>query len=88
MWACLALMALDESELNTAETAFAAILEIDRLHFVLHLKDIPSVEGRNAELALYKHQPDVAERTLVQVITHQWKRVVQHLGATRSQNSP
>lgn len=68
MWACLALIALNECELNTAETAFAAIAEIDRLHFVVHLKDIPSAEARNAELALYKHQPDVAERILIQVV--------------------
>lgn len=60
-------MAIDANELNTAESAFAAISEIDRLQFVLHLKDIPTSEGRNAELALYKRQPEVAEKILLQV---------------------
>ncbi|GMH38669.1 hypothetical protein BSKO_06553 [Bryopsis sp. KO-2023] len=66
IWACLAMMALEARELHTAEIAFAAILEIDRLQFVLHMKEIPTQEGRNAELALYKRQPEEAEKILVQ----------------------
>eukprot|EP00803_Ostreobium_quekettii_P011498 evm.model.scf_932.3 EVM.evm.TU.scf_932.3 scf_932:41511-43103(+) len=66
MWACLALMAMEAAELNTAEVAFAAIGEVDRLQFVLHVKDIPTEEGRSAELALYKRRPLEAEAILLQ----------------------
>ena len=35
IWAALAAMAMGAKELNTAEVAFAAIDEVDKLHFVL-----------------------------------------------------
>ena len=35
IWASLAAMAMAAKELNTAEVAFAAIDEVDKLHFVL-----------------------------------------------------
>ncbi len=54
LWACLASMAIDGNELNTAEVAFAAIEEVDKLQFIAHIKEIPSIEGRNAELYLFK----------------------------------
>lgn len=34
MWATLAAMAMASKELHTAETAFAAIDEVDKAHFV------------------------------------------------------
>lgn len=41
MWATLAAMAMAAKELNTAEVAFAAIDEVDKLHFVLKVKVSP-----------------------------------------------
>jgi len=66
LWACLAAMAIQAKELNTAEVAFAAIDEVDKLQYVLHIKDIPTEEGRNAELALFRRRPDEAEAILLQ----------------------
>jgi hypothetical protein len=67
MWATLAAMAMAAKELNTAETAFAAIDEVDKTHFVRKVKQIPTEEGRNAELAVYRRKPDEAESLLMQV---------------------
>ena len=65
LWACLAGMSLHAQHLETAETALAAINEVDKLHYVLYIKDIPSPEGRAAELALYRRNPDeVRERAM------------------------
>jgi len=66
LWACLAAMALNGQELNTAEVAFAAIDEVDKLQYVLYIKDIPSTEGRAAELALFRRRPEEAEQILLQ----------------------
>ena len=65
LWACLAVMALAEKELSTAEVAFAAIDEVHKLQYVLQIKDIPTVEGRNAELALWRRRTDEAEGILL-----------------------
>ncbi len=67
IWASLAAMAMAAKELSTAEVAFAAIDDVDKLHFVLKVKQIPTEEGRNAELALYRRRPDEAEAILIQV---------------------
>lgn len=66
LWTCLAAMAIKASELNIAEVALAAIHEVDKLEFIMHVKRIPTVEGRNAELALYMRRPDEAESILLQ----------------------
>jgi intraflagellar transport protein 80 len=66
LWACLAMMALHGRHLETAEIALAAIDEVDKLHFVLYIQSIPSEEGRNAELALYRGAVDDAEMILLQ----------------------
>merc|ERR1712100_839309 len=66
LWACLAAMALNGQELNTAQVAFAAIDEVDKLQYVLYIKDIPSAEGRAAELALFRRRPEEAESILLQ----------------------
>jgi intraflagellar transport protein 80 len=42
-------------------------LQVDKLQFVLYIKEIPTVEGRNAELALWRRSTDEAEKILVQV---------------------
>mmetsp|Transcript_38252 Transcript_38252/g.94004 ORF Transcript_38252/g.94004 Transcript_38252/m.94004 type:complete len:765 (-) Transcript_38252:162-2456(-) len=66
LWACLAVMALADKELSTAEVAFAAIDEVAKLQYVLTIKEIPTIEGRNAELALWRRRPDEAEAILLQ----------------------
>lgn len=32
--------------------------QVDKLHYILYIKDIPSAVARNAELALFKRNPD------------------------------
>jgi intraflagellar transport protein 80 len=59
-------MAIDGNELNTAEVAFAAIEEVDKLQFIAHIKEIPTVEGRNSELYLFKGMIKEAESVLLQ----------------------
>ena len=46
--------------------AFAAIDEMDKLEYVIHIKQIPTEEGRAAELALFRHRPEEAEAILLQ----------------------
>jgi intraflagellar transport protein 80 len=45
--------------------AFAAIDEVGKLQYVLAIKEIPTVEGRNAELCLWRRRPDEAEHLLL-----------------------
>ncbi|OAJ40437.1 hypothetical protein BDEG_24171 [Batrachochytrium dendrobatidis JEL423] len=65
MWACLAAMSLFGQDLNTAEVSYAAIEEVHKVQYVTYIKDIPSPEGRAAELALMRHQPREAETILI-----------------------
>ena len=46
--------------------AFAAVEEVDKLQFISHIKEIPSAEGRNAELFLFKGMTKEAESLLLQ----------------------
>lgn len=39
---------------------------MDKLEFVQHISRVPSEEGRNAELALYRKAPEEAESILLQ----------------------
>jgi len=66
MWASLAAMAIHGLHLDTAEIALAATKHVDKLHFILYVKEIPSNAGRNAELALYQRRYDEAEKILLQ----------------------
>jgi intraflagellar transport protein 80 len=66
LWAALAALALDGQELETAALALSAIDEYDKLEFVQQLVQIPTVEGRNAELALFRRRPDDAEAICLQ----------------------
>jgi intraflagellar transport protein 80 len=66
LWGCLAGMALHGRHLDTAEIALAALCEVDKVEFVVHMKSIPSEEGRSAALALYRRCPDEAEAILLQ----------------------
>lgn len=67
LWACLAGWAVSAGELNTAEVAFAGCEEVDKLQYMLYIKQLPSREARLAELALYRHNVAEAETILLQV---------------------
>jgi len=66
LWGCLAAMSIHGRNLNVAEVALAALTEVGKLEFILHVKSIPSEEARNAEMALYRRCPDEAEAILLQ----------------------
>ncbi|KAJ3020204.1 Intraflagellar transport protein 80 [Thoreauomyces humboldtii] len=65
LWACLAAMAVFGQDLNTAEVAYAAIDEISKVRYIVYIRDIPSAEGRAAELALLRRRPTEAENILL-----------------------
>jgi hypothetical protein len=69
LWAALASLALAGSRpnLDAAEAALAAIKAVDRLAWVSYVRGLALPERRNAELALYRRQPDEAEGILLQV---------------------
>jgi intraflagellar transport protein 80 len=66
LWAALAVLALQGKNLDAAEIALAAVRAVDKLNWVLHVKDLPLPELRNAELAVYRRQVDEAEGILLQ----------------------
>lgn len=66
LWACLAAMAAYHKQLSTAEVAYAAIDESDKVQFIQHIKELPSKEVRNAEMALFCGQTLDAEGILLQ----------------------
>ncbi len=68
LWACLAGWAVAAGELNTAEVAFAGCEEVDKLQYMLYIKQLPTREARLAELTLYKHNVAEAETILLQVM--------------------
>ncbi|KAI9103258.1 WD40-repeat-containing domain protein [Phlyctochytrium arcticum] len=65
LWACLAAMAVHGQDLHTAELAYAAIDEISKVRYITYIRDIPSSEGRAAELALLRRKPQEAENILL-----------------------
>lgn len=75
MWACLAALAISAGELSTAEAAFAAIDAVDKLQFILRLRELAGAGAAGpagdvviaAELAVYRRQPEEAEAMLIQV---------------------
>mmetsp|Transcript_14243 Transcript_14243/g.37685 ORF Transcript_14243/g.37685 Transcript_14243/m.37685 type:complete len:275 (-) Transcript_14243:572-1396(-) len=56
LWACLAAMAVAGKELHTAEVAYAAIDQVDKLLYMCHIKELPTVEAREAELLLFRRR--------------------------------
>ncbi|KAJ1558255.1 Intraflagellar transport protein 80 [Nowakowskiella sp. JEL0078] len=65
LWACLACMALNGQDLNTAEVAYASIDEIQKVQYICFIRDIPTAEARSAEMALMRKQPKEAENILL-----------------------
>jgi intraflagellar transport protein 80 len=66
LWATLACMALDADQLDTAEVACAAIHEVDKLKYIVTVKEIPAPEIQRAQLMLLKRQHRDAETVLLQ----------------------
>ena len=42
------------------------IIYLSKVEYIQYIKSIPSEEGKQAELALFRHHPDEAERILLQ----------------------
>lgn len=42
------------------------VAQVDKTHYVRKVKQIPTEEGRNAELAVYRRKPEEAEAILLQ----------------------
>ena len=53
LWACLAAMAMKAKDLNTAEVAYSAIEEADKVECISDIKRIASKDVRAAEMALF-----------------------------------
>lgn len=70
VWACLAAMATAYKELNTAEVAYAAINEVDKVQYIHYIKEIPLKEARMAEMALMGGHISDAESILLQSGLH------------------
>ncbi|KAM8954240.1 intraflagellar transport protein 80 homolog [Pelodytes ibericus] len=66
MWSCLAAMAIASKEIPTAEIAYAAIGEIDKVQYINSIKDLPSKESRLAHIQLLSGNFQDAEATLLQ----------------------
>lgn len=66
VWGCLAAMSSYAKELNTAEIAYAAIDMVDKVQYILYIKDIPLKEARAAEMALFCGNSQDAEGILLQ----------------------
>ena len=58
---------MSAGEVDTAEVAFAGCEEVDKLQYMLYIKQLPNKEARLAELALYRHSASEAEGILLQV---------------------
>eukprot|EP01038_Epipyxis_sp_PR26KG_P012029 gene12029-16102_t len=66
MWATLAAIALAKKQLDTVEISLAELNEVAKVEYIQYIKNIPSEEGRQAEIVLYRRQTDDAEKILLQ----------------------
>ncbi|XP_062355287.1 intraflagellar transport protein 80 homolog [Cinclus cinclus] len=66
LWACLAAMAVANGDTATAEIAYAAIGEIDKVQYISSIKDLPSKESRLARMLLFSGNGQEAETLLLQ----------------------
>ena len=58
-------MSINGNDLNTAEVAYAAIDQVQKVQFICKLKGMTKNELRAAEIALLKKQPQEAESILL-----------------------
>ncbi|KAF2978760.1 hypothetical protein EK904_012369, partial [Melospiza melodia maxima] len=66
LWACLAAMAVANKDMSTAEIAYAAIGEIDKVQYINAIKELPSRESRLAHMLLFSGNCQEAETLLLQ----------------------
>ncbi|XP_070365859.1 intraflagellar transport protein 80 homolog isoform X1 [Equus asinus] len=66
MWACLAAMAVANRDMTTAEIAYAAIGEIDKVQYINFIKDLPSKESKMAHILMFSGNMQEAEIVLLQ----------------------
>ena len=52
LWACLAGMSVHAKHLDTAEVAYAAIQEADKVYYIQYIKELPLKEARAAEMSV------------------------------------
>jgi intraflagellar transport protein 80 len=80
-------MSIHAGELNTAEVAYAAIDDVRKVNYICQVKEIPSADGRNAAMALFRRSPREAEGILLSanlvyrcirmwMDLHDWERFV------------
>ncbi|KAM9696733.1 intraflagellar transport protein 80 homolog isoform 2-T4 [Dama dama] len=66
MWACLAAMAVANRDMTTAEIAYAAIGEIDKVQYINSIKNLPSKESKMAHILMFSGNIQEAETVLLQ----------------------
>ena len=83
----LAAMATRAKQLETAEVAYAMINEADKVHYIQYIRELPSKEARNAEMAVLTGNYQDAENILLQagltfraillnIYLHQWEKAL------------
>ncbi|RZF37993.1 hypothetical protein LSTR_LSTR006392 [Laodelphax striatellus] len=88
IWACLAAMAVKAKHLTTAEEAYAAINQVDKVAYIQHIKKIPLPAAQLAEMSLLGGNVQDAESLLLQnglvfraimtnLLTHNWNRALE-----------
>ncbi|KAB0374163.1 hypothetical protein FD755_014419 [Muntiacus reevesi] len=65
-WACLAAMAVANRDMTTAEIAYAAIGEIDKVQYINSIKNLPSKESKMAHILMFSGNIQEAETVLLQ----------------------
>ena len=66
VWSTLASLALAKKNLDAVEICLAELNEVAKVEYIQFIKSVPSEEGRQAELSLFRRQPEDAERILLQ----------------------
>ena len=88
LWACLAGMAVHAKHLDTAEVAYAAIQEADKVYYIQYIKELPLKEARAAEMSVMTGNYQDAENMLLQsglvfraillnIYLHQWEKALE-----------
>eukprot|EP00760_Papus_ankaliazontas_P033723 PhM_4_TR6687/c0_g1_i1/m.56010/K19678/IFT80; intraflagellar transport protein 80 len=65
LWSVLCAVAVKNSQLLTAEIAYAALEDADKVRHMKHIRDIAVPEAQQAELALFQHRTEEAEKILL-----------------------
>ena len=87
LWSCLAGMAVHAKHLDTAEVAYAAIQESDKVYYIQYIKELPLKEARAAEMSVMSGHYQDAENSLLQaglvfraillnIFLHQWDKAL------------